>query len=276
MKSKVNPPFIYFLMEPNIVFVYKIDTQRYLNISDLSEGKWATFALNHGEEWATFHHEKSEPLEGQSYWFAQQDLVKIVEEINTQIQHYRHATSHEAADARMHAVHIVSSESAAGSIRVALEPRKQVIGFPDAFSIGPLWKLEEEIGQAYRHEWLYENINYELDNDDYQVKFSNTLLEIEDIPHQLPIYIWYGDNADEQIGLRFFLYYLRHKTNEIFLINTTACNANNGTLDNQHYSHTSQMESTHLRRLFEKNTEKKPLTDRERLVLQQDWEALSQ
>ncbi|MBB6444536.1 DUF1835 domain-containing protein [Bacillus benzoevorans] len=58
-------------------------------------------------------------------------------------------------------LHIVSSESAVGSLRVGLERLKVVTGLPESSSIGPLWKLDEEAGQRVQNEWLYEYINYE-------------------------------------------------------------------------------------------------------------------
>ncbi|GAB0166565.1 hypothetical protein LSPCS325_00020 [Lysinibacillus sp. CTST325] len=161
----------------------------------------------------------------------------------------------------------MSSESAAGSVRVALAPPKHVIGFPDGFSIGPLWKLEEKRGQTFRYNWLFQNIN-DGQEDVYQNKFTNTLREIEDISNHVPIYIWYGNNADEQCGLRFFLYLLRDKSNEIFLINTTEHSKANCA--------TSHLSSQQLAQLFINIEEKKPLTIQDRRIFKNEWETLSQ
>ena len=38
-------------------------------------------------------------------------------------------------------VHIACGESTAGSLRYGLGRGNKVIGFPDFFSIGPIWKL---------------------------------------------------------------------------------------------------------------------------------------
>lgn len=72
-------------------------------------------------------------------------MKQMVEEINKHIQKNRHL---KGVGNQIGAVHIVNSESAAGSLRVGLERPKTVIGFPDSFSIGPLWKLDEKIGQS--------------------------------------------------------------------------------------------------------------------------------
>jgi len=65
----------------------------------------------------------------------QEDMNEIIEEINRQIQKDRQI---DKLEDKASAVHIVTSESAAGSLRLALNHPKTVIGFPDSFSIGPL------------------------------------------------------------------------------------------------------------------------------------------
>ena len=45
--------------------------------------------------------------------------------------------------------------------------------------------------------------------------------EIGDIKDHTSIYIWTGNNADEQTALRFYLYLLREKPNEIYPMNAT-------------------------------------------------------
>lgn len=145
MQSKATFSFIYFSIEPSIVLVYKIETHHYLNGLDFSgHDQCQMFELNPGDKFETFYHEKSKPLEGRSYWFRQADINKIVEIINQHIQQHRHSLNVSQHLEETGAVHIVSSESAAGSVRGALAPPKHVIGFPDVFSIGPLWKLEEK------------------------------------------------------------------------------------------------------------------------------------
>ncbi|WP_285397009.1 DUF1835 domain-containing protein [Lysinibacillus sp. fls2-241-R2A-57] len=264
MESKVNYPFIYFLFESNTVFVYKIKANNYVNASDLIDySEWQTYELQHHASFETFNHEVNEAIEGCGFCLEHDELCNLVEIINDCIQ------KHRSVDQRLitQAVHIVSSESAAGSVRIALVPPKHVIGFPDCLSIGPLWKLEEKRGQAFRNDWLYENINDEQE-DVYQNKLTNTLREIEDISNHVPIYIWYGNNADEQCGLRFFLYLLRDKSNEIFLINTTTEHGMTNLA-------AGQLNSQQLAQLFVNAKEKKPLTTEERLIFQNEWVTLS-
>jgi hypothetical protein len=268
MKTTAKYPFIYFFMNPNVVFVYKIETDHYLTVSELRDfGEWQTYEINHAGEFDTFNHEESNPLEGRGYFVIQEDTNTMLEIINKQIQKHR-------LYAESTSVHIVISESAAGSLRYGLERPKVVIGFPDFFSIGPIWKLDEKIGQTYRFEWLYENIKTEQDDYEYENKFTNTLLEIEDIPEQVPIYLWTANNANEQVGVRFILHLLQSKTNEVFLINST-----DEYLVSQDkeppYTHTSQLEPEYLRLVFEKNETAQPLSDEDKIQFQAEWMELS-
>ncbi|WP_051428417.1 DUF1835 domain-containing protein [Bacillus sp. J33] len=268
-------------MEPNVVFVYKIETQNYVTVSDLNEnGEWQTHELEHEAEFEKFNHEESNPLEGKGYMVKQSDVNTMVEVVNNYIQKYRHSFSSTLAVAgdQVAPVHIVSSESAAGSLRVGLERPKVVIGFPDSFSIGPLWKLDEKAGQRFRNEWLYEHINYEQDDYEYENKYANTLRELDDIPGQVPIYIWYGNNADEQTGLRFLLFLLRGKTNDVFLMNSTELYERYimPKVRGQKISHTGHIESKELRLLFEKGRKNPPISEQERMQLQVEWNSLAQ
>lgn len=203
-------------MEPNIVFVYPIETQRYVTVSDLMNDlqKCELFEISQEDEFKTFDHRESQPIEGQGLYINQDGMNEMVEEINKHIQKVRQEKDIEH---RLDAVHITSSESAAGSLRVGLEKPNTVIGFPDSFSIGPLWKLDEKVGQSFRKEWLFENINDDLGDYENDNEFSNTLREIEDIADHRPIYLWYGNNANEQIGLRFFLIYCKTRQMIFFL-----------------------------------------------------------
>lgn len=243
-------------------------------------GEWQTYELEHDVEFEKFNHEENDPLEGKGYMIKQSEVNTMVEVVNKYIQQYRHSFSSSSVEAvdKAWPVHIVSSESAAGSLRVGLERPKVVIGFPDSFSIGPLWNLDKKSGQRFRNEWLYEYINYEQDDYEYENKFANTLRELEDIHGQVPIYIWYGNNADEQTGLRFLLFLLRDKINDIFLINSTELNESYrmSKAKDQKVFHTGHFEPKELRLLFEKGKKNPPLSKQERMQLQEEWNSLAQ
>lgn len=69
MESKENYPFIYFLMESNTVFVYKIKTHNYLNASDLLDYReWEAYKLQHQTLFKKFNHEESESIEGLEFY----------------------------------------------------------------------------------------------------------------------------------------------------------------------------------------------------------------
>jgi hypothetical protein len=273
IETKVIFPFIYFFMDPNILFVFEIKTQNYINVQDLQRIGWETFELNPGDSFDTFDHKENKPVEGKSYFINQDGVVKMVEEINKRIQQNRPSDGDNETKIP---VHIISPEFATGSLRVGLERPKAVIGFPEFFEIGPLWKLEEKMGQALRNEWIYENINYEQDDNVYQTKFQNALREIEDVPIDVPIYIWCGNNASEQTGIRFILYLLRDKPNEIFLLNSTELYKKYKTTDEQPIVHTGQLNPEDARLLFKKSKDNEPLSNQDRKQFQAEWEALCQ
>lgn len=55
-------------------------------------------------------------------------------------------------------VHIIFGDSPSGSLKMVLRDMElqimeKVISFSDLFSIGPVWKLHEEIGLTKRYEW---------------------------------------------------------------------------------------------------------------------------
>ena len=278
LKSKLNYPYIYLLIEPNIVLVYQFHTTKYLTSEDLNEGGlFEVYEINHSDEFEQFLHKEHQLIEGSSLWLSQNDTNEIVEAINRQIHFYRQSSnSVEYLPKQQEATHIVMSESAAGSLRVGLPGPKTVIGIPDSFEIGPLWKLHEKRGQIFRNEWLYENINTELEDYETQQKFVNTLLQIENISNEVPIYIWYANNASEQTGLRFILYLLREKTNDIYLMNATDlyekyCNNK----EKKAIFYTGHINADILELLFEKYKDNSKLQFEECRQFHKEWEQLS-
>ncbi|QQZ07737.1 DUF1835 domain-containing protein [Heyndrickxia vini] len=275
MRSRVIHPFIYFFMEPNVVFVYKIVSDRYLSLSELHKtGEWKTYELNTDEEFDSFNHKESDPLIGRGYLISQTDEVEMLDRINKQIQKLRHLKRKE----EIIPVHIVSFEHAAGCLRHTLENPKKVIGFPGSFSIGPIWKLEKKSGQRYRNVWLNDHINFDSDDYYYETSFNNAVREIEDISNKNPIYIWYANNAEEQTGLRFLIHLLKNKPNPIFLLNSSKIYDSMIQLegDEQIVTYTSDLQPEHIRQIFELHKAANPLSDVERCIIQKEWEHISQ
>lgn len=262
-------------MEPDVVFVYRMDPHQYVTMADLSDGsKWETYEMEQGDDFETFNHKERQVVSGKGFFINEEGMNEMVKRIN----HYIHKARNLKGElTQSGVVHLVTSESAAGSIRVGLESPKTVIGFPDAFSIGPLWKLAEQTGQSYRNEWLYDNINYEQEDYEYENKFANTIREIEDIAEHVPVYIWYSNNADEQTGLRFYLYLLRNKANDIFLLNTMDLKKKYCSIEDEPtVTHTAQMDPKCLRTIYENSKQIEPLSTIERNQFHQEWETLSE
>lgn len=180
-------------------------------------------------------------------------------------------------------VHIVFGDSSSGSLKntlkdMGLQDKEKVIYFSDSFSIGPIWKLEKDIGLSQRYKWLMNHIN--LDEKylfNYQNTFKDTLLKINTIPDNVRINIWVGENSDEQTALRFVLYLLGIKTNDIFLINTTAnYNKYFSTSDFRSLPiHTGEIAPDNLRGIYEGNRTIQPLSQEERKRYEYEWGELS-
>lgn len=175
-------------------------------------------------------------------------------------------------------VHIVCGESPAGSLRVGLERENKIIGFPDFFAVGPIWELDKEVGRKRRYEWLRDHLNYPDDfiEEEYESRFSKALKEVDTIPEHIPIVIWTAENANEQTGIRYLLYLLKEKMNDVFFINTTiAFQELFNTSEFQYfYFHTGEVEPEKLNTIYQ-NKLTKPLTIEEGTQLKNEWIDLS-
>lgn len=214
------------------------------------------YEINTPNEFEEFHHENYRPLSSRTYFIQQEIVSDMVEKINTVIQDSLHLYQRTKGP-----IHLVSSESAAGSLKVGLPKPNTVIAIPDNLAIGPLGKLDERAEQKIREEWLFDHINDEQEEGDYVIKFSNMLRQIEDIVDSVPIYLWYGNNAAEQIGIRFMVYLLREKKNNIYLI----------AVENSTISYTAHLDSRQVKNLFVQNKGVFPLSLNERSTYMEEW-----
>lgn len=117
-------------------------------------------------------------------------------------------------------LHIVFGDSAAGSLKVALPYKEQVIQFSDLFSVGPLFHLGDREGLENRENWMKDCFHHDWWKS-YKQDFRHTLQRIKEIPDQSNIIIWAGDNAHEQTGLRLAVAFLKNRANTIQWINVT-------------------------------------------------------
>lgn len=256
-------------MEPNVI-VFKISANKYVSPSQLREaGEWKVYELAEGEEFAAFNHKKTRPAGGTGYFISEDGIALMTKVVNLQIG--RHKKEYSISNTgRFHdvdaSIHLAASDSTAGSLYAALDSPKKVIVLSDYLAIGPIRNLHTKNGQAERFEWLYNHINTGMDEYNQEVKFTNTLLEIDEIPEQAPIYIWYcDDDVGEQTALRFLLYVLADKTNEIFLLPIGRQNEEN---------HPYRIEK--LKALFENRQEEDSLSNKEKKRYIKEWEALAQ
>lgn len=209
----------------------------------------------------------------------------VIDMKKTYIDFLNYKKKQASIDKNIHykAVHIVFSDSPAGSLRIVLkemglQSEEKIITFSDNFSVGPIWRLHEKTGLSNRYEWLKKHINIDdeiLDN--YQDEFNNTNSEIKAVPKDAPIIIWIGENAQEQTALRYVLYLLKEKTNDIFVMDTTSIYKNQFTTPETDFFplHTGEISSDKLRLIYEKNRKSNSLTQKAREKFEKEWEQLS-
>lgn len=178
--------------------------------------------------------------------------------------------------------HIVFGVSPSDSLKnalkqLALNQQEQIIALHDLFSIGPIWKLHDQHGANHRYEWLRTHIN--IDDEvlfNYDESFKQTILTIRQIPSHHPIKIWVGENAHEQTGLRFVLYLLKEKTNDIFMIPTNKAYKTLFARNEIDFTplHMGELSSEQLKQIYKNEKNGPALTPTERIVFEQQWAQL--
>ncbi|MGG0188314.1 DUF1835 domain-containing protein [Bacillus rhizoplanae] len=178
-------------------------------------------------------------------------------------------------------VHIVFGDSAAGSLKYALKEanvqEEHVLLFSDAFSVGPLFHLDQEEGQIARQQWLQEKLPIESYlYEEYLQEMKVTLEKLYAIPSHIPITIWTGNNAYEHIGLTFVLFLLKEATHDIYVVNTADGFDKLFRTPNLDYTvrHTAELAPNRLMAIREAYKEQSPLIKEERQVLENEWKAL--
>ncbi|QNP17132.1 DUF1835 domain-containing protein [Bacillus pumilus] len=176
-------------------------------------------------------------------------------------------------------IHIVFGAATAGSLKQAFREMKQdqiddIIAFDDIYSIGPLLHLHGREGQAKRKEWLRNVMSNEFGDFDDMVNDQHRLLQqIKHIKDGTRILIWTGNNAHEQIGLRYAIYLLKEKNIELSLINTTAAfdklfNTNTRRMD---IRHAGEITTEKLKVLYRCKEHIHTVSKEEREKLQNEW-----
>ncbi|MBT2689673.1 DUF1835 domain-containing protein [Bacillus sp. ISL-47] len=180
-------------------------------------------------------------------------------------------------------VHFVFGDSASGSLKCMLREKhrdvaEKVISFSDQFSVGPIRNLQETVGLLERQEWLANHINLDDEYiDSFMDDYEKIGQAIEKLPEAIPIWIWTGNNAHEQTGLRYLLYQLKEKGNEITVVNTADLYQEVTQRTNQKYVplHTGELSPERLKAICEYSSSLRPVSKSERAALEKDWEVLS-
>ncbi|WP_229521929.1 DUF1835 domain-containing protein [Paenibacillus monticola] len=183
-------------------------------------------------------------------------------------------------------IHIVFGDSMAGGLKLAIKQQgytdtNKVISLHDRFSMGPLWQLDKEAGRLNRSQWFRDNINDgydDVDNDGAESYYRILTEQMAGIPDQASIVIWSGNNAYEQVGLRYAVYLLRNRRNGLFVFNAgEVCNRrfnhSNRSID---YSHTGEIPHEKLQVIFGEIEEGGPIAYETRHILEREWLALAQ
>lgn len=212
------------------------------------------------------------------------DFVHDVEKIYEMI----HSLSQERLEMKQggnfQMIHILFGESPAGSLRVALkeigrDKSDKVISFWDMFSIGPIWRLHEEIGVEARFDWMKKVMKDENEDfQDYKQGFHRTVNQINSIPIGVPITVWTADNSHEQTALRYVLHLLKDKDSDIIVINTTKAHSELFKKKNIEYTvlHTGEISPEKLQVIYEQSKNESPLSQHEREDLEKEWLSLSE
>ncbi|AMO85184.1 DUF1835 domain-containing protein [Solibacillus sp. FSL K6-1781] len=182
------------------------------------------------------------------------------------------------------ATHIVFGDSPSGSLKFALKKlglshQERIITFSDLFSIGPIWNLHNLQGISNRSKWFRNHII--IDDEDlyhHEEHFKQTIVDLQQTPNDHPIIIWAGENAHEQTGLRFVLYLLKEKANDIHIIHTNE--AYKTYFDRPDIDFTplnmGELSSDQLMEIYENEKKGHLLTQAERKTLDDEWKQLCQ
>ncbi len=211
-----------------------------------------------------------------------EDLYKNLKELFEKLLAPNHQISIWEPNDTAAKVHIAFGDSFAGSLKIAIkqlgiEDTNKMIIFHDQFSIGPLWRLHETAGRAYRAEWFRDRINHENDDDDFDTCYQTIIEQIDLIPAGASIVIWSGNNAHEQAGLRYAVYLLRNRRNHIFTFNAAeACERRFNTPDRLiNYVHAGEIPLEKLLKVFGEIENSGPLSFDTRKLLEEEWVSLA-
>ncbi|OUB14984.1 hypothetical protein BK708_25095 [Bacillus thuringiensis serovar yunnanensis] len=132
----------------------------------------------------------------------------------------------------MNVIHIGFGDSACGNLKSAFNKgnkhqSEQIICINEDFSIGSIYKLESNEGIQERKQWLKDVLTKtgSILDKDYVDWIETTLNKNSHIATEVPadskVIIWHGDNASDEIGLRFVVFLLQNKNIQFEEVNVT-------------------------------------------------------
>lgn len=205
-------------------------------------------------------------------------MLNIYEAVlNTQNQQLAHKQSW-MPDENTKNIHIVFGGSAAGSVKQMIQENgsrdiDRILLFDELFSIGPIWRLAEEQGKEHRRAWFRQHLDPKFED----VR-DGGYPSIESLPEDAAIYIWCSNNAHEQTGLRYVSWLLKDRSNNLYILDAPAANEQKedqpGVL--HFYSHTGEISSKELSRVYRDPTKHVLVTDEQRRCYEQEWLSLSE
>jgi hypothetical protein len=125
-------------------------------------------------------------------------------------------------------VHVVTGESFAGSMKLALKElglteTHSIVVLGDDYAIGPIGRLDTPEGRRARNEWFWDHIAGALEEQlDIEETYRKTLERFSLIPGHSEILVWASRSVREQIGMRHALHLLRGKPNPIRILDACA------------------------------------------------------
>ncbi|MFX3618952.1 MAG: DUF1835 domain-containing protein [Sporolactobacillus sp.] len=181
-------------------------------------------------------------------------------------------------------IHIVCGHSAAGSLKIGLDSlyrryelplKKKVLVLAANLAIGPLLELDSQEGVSRRDSWAVRF--YERQEAELPASIGKFIEAIHSLAQSEPILIWTGDSATEQLFLRLTVFLLRDHRNPLRVINTSSLL---GQLESTtdylvQYSSTGEIDSDRLAYLFGRYGDVRPLGERQKSQLCEEWLALS-
>lgn len=268
MESRINGSYVYFLIDDNLVYSYKMDSHTYITLHDIKNTKHsALYKINSRHEFQNFEHESREAVQGFGLFLDEESLKEIVTYINKAIKIQKKRESGKDIDA----IHLVASQHIASQLVFGLNEKIEVIGLDATLTFGPLCQLDEHYGQMERSDWLYENINREFEEKNpYRIALANKINSLDDIADERPVYIWYANNIEEQLALRFFIFKLENKPNLIYHINTTEILGKIAPTDNT-VVHTGELESEVFQSILEHIDNNYIVTTKIKQSLEMEW-----